>query len=530
MLSYCSLEYLIVFLPAVMIVYQVLPQKVRRYFLLAAGYAFFWYISGFLFLWNIAVAVCVWLTGLRLGALLRKRDALLTDAERSRKKAIRTDCERKMRLWVILSAAVCFGILLTLKYGAFFTENMNTVLRLVHAGKQLRIPHFLVPIGISFYTLEAMSYVFDVQKEKIRADRNFFRVALFLNFFPLLMEGPVSRYGEVAPQLWNAPRITLYGLQRGGFRILYGVMKKVLVADRVNMTVDLLYLDFAKYDGGMIFLAAVLFTVQEYMEFSGTMDIVIGTGECLGITLPENFRQPFFSTTISEFWTRWHISLGGWLRDYIFYPLSMCGPMKKLTKKCRKRLGNHYGPLVTSSIALFAVWLFNGLWHGVGWSFIFFGMYHFALIVTGNLLQPLVTGFCEKHHLNRRNPACRAFQIIRTFLLVAIGEMFFRALSLKWGLQMFVQMFRQASVKSFADGTFLKLEMDIADYVAVAAVIIFVLIISILKEKGCDVRTRLMEHNMLVRSLTAVLLIGCIVLFGAYGTGYVPVNPIYANF
>lgn len=530
MLSYCSLEYLIAFLPAVMILYQILPQKVRRYFLLAASYAFFWYLSGILVLWNVAVAVCVWLTGLRLAVLLKQRDKLLQTAERGQKKQIRASCEKKMRIWVILAAAVCFGILITLKYSAFFTENLNSIMRIAHAGRQFRIPQFLVPIGISFYTLEAMSYVFDVQKEKIPADKNFFRVALFLSFFPLLMEGPIARYKETAPQLWNPPRIRMYGLQRGGWRILYGVIKKLVVADRVNAAVEILYTDFAKYDGGMVFLAMVLFTVQEYMEFSGTMDIVIGTGECLGITLPENFRQPFFSGTISEFWTRWHISLGAWLRDYIFYPLSMSAPLKKLTKKCKKRLGNHYGPLVTSSIALFAVWLFNGLWHGAGWSFIFFGMYHFTLIVIGNLLLPGVTGFCEKHRINRRNPVYRTFQIIRTSLLVAIGEMFFRALSLKYGLQMFAQMIRQASIQSFMDGTALKVEMDLPDYIIVAAVLAGVFTVSLLKERGYNVRDHLMSKNMVVRSIVTALLISFIILFGAYGAGYVPVDPIYANF
>ena len=530
MLSYCSLEYLIAFLPAVMILYQILPMMARRILLLAASYAFFWYLSGPLVLWNVAAAVIVYVIGLRMAALIRHRDLELKAAERSQKKAIRAAYVRKLRLWMVLAAAGCFGILVTLKYSAFFTENLNTLLRLVHAGRQFRIPQFLVPIGISFYTLAAMSYVFDVQKEKIIADRNFLRVALFLSFFPLLMEGPIVRYEDTAKGLWAVPRIRLTGLQSGGWRILYGVIKKLVVADRVNAAVELLYTDFAKYDGGMVFLAALLFTCQEYMEFSGTMDIVIGTGECFGIVLPENFRQPFFSGTISEFWTRWHISLGAWLRDYIYYPLSLSAPLKALTKKSRKRLGNHYGPMVSSTIALFAVWLFNGLWHGAGWSFIFFGMYHFTLIVIGNVLNPPVTAFCEKHSLNRRMPLYRAFQIVRTFLLVAIGEMFFRALSLKYGLQMFVQIFRQASLQSFFDGKVFKLGMDPQDFVIVAVVIVFVFVISLLKERGCNVRGSLMEKNMAVRSLVTVLMIAFIILFGAYGTGYVPVDPIYANF
>ena len=530
MLSYCSIEYLLVFLPVVFLGYQILPQTARRYFLLAASYGFFWYLSGPLVVWHVAVCLCVWLVGLRLQHLLDARGAQLKEAERSARKGIRAAYARRMSRWVIVAGVVCFGILLSLKYTPFFTENLNSLFRHLGLHLQLRVPSFAVPIGISFYTLQAMSYVFDVQKEKLQAERNLLRLTLWLSFFPLLMEGPIARFGATAEQIWNVPRIKGENFQKGLWRILYGVMKKMIVADRVNTAVELLYTEYASYDGGMVFLAAVLFTVQEYLEFSGTIDIVIGTGECLGIFLPENFNQPFFSKTISEFWTRWHISLGAWLKDYLFYPLSMSEPLKKLTKKCRTRFGNHYGPLVTSSIALFAVWLFNGLWHGAGWSYIFFGMYHFALIVTGNLLAPVVIGFCEKHKINRRVFPYQLFQMIRTAILVAIGEMFFRALSLKHGLEMFMIMIRHASVRSFADGTWLKLGMDLQDYLIVAAMIVFVFVISLLKERGCQVREQLYRRPVIVRALVTAMLISLVLLFGAYGTGYVPVDPIYANF
>ena len=530
MISYCSIEYLLVFLPVVFLGYQILPRSVRRYFLLAASYGFFWYLSGPLLLWHVAVCLCVWLIGLRLRNLLEERDAAVKAAERSERKAIKAQCAGRMRRWVILAGVICFGILLSLKYTPFFVDNLNGLFRHLGIHIQMKVPSFAVPIGISFYTLQAMSYIFDVQQEKLEADRNFFRLTMWLSFFPLLMEGPIARYGTLAQKIWNVDRIQGENFQKGLWRILYGVMKKMIVADRVNSAVELLYTDFAKYDGGMVFLAAVLFTCQEYMEFSGTIDIVIGTGECFGFVLPENFNQPFFSKTISEFWSRWHISLGAWLRNYLFYPLSMSQPLKNLTKKCRARFGNHYGPLVTSSIALFAVWLFNGLWHGAGWSYIFFGMYHFALIVTGSFLAPPVIAFCEKHNIDRKNFLYRLFQMLRTALLVTIGEMFFRALSLKYGLLMFARMIRQASLQSFVDGTWLKLGMDLQDYVIVALTVLFVFVISLLKERGCNVRGSLYAKPVIVRALITGLMVTLILLFGAYGAGYVPVDPIYANF
>lgn len=530
MISYCSIEYLLILLPVTFLGYQILPQSIRKYFLLAASYGFFWYMSGPLVLWHVAVCLCVWLIGLRLRSLLEKRDAEVRTAERSQRKAIKASCVSHMKRWLILGGMICFGILLSLKYTPFFIENLNGLLWRLGIHTQFKAPSFAVPVGLSFYTLQAMSYLFDVRNEKATADRNFFRLTLWLSFFPLLLEGPIARYSPLAEKMWEVPRIKGENFQKGLWRILYGVMKKMIVADRVNAAVEVLYTDFAKYDGGMMFLAAVLFTCQEYMEFSGTIDIVIGTGECFGFVLPENFNQPFFSKTISEFWTRWHISLGAWLRDYLFYPLSMSKPLKQLTKKCRSLFGNHYGPLVTSSIALFAVWLFNGLWHGAGWRFIFFGMYHFALIVTGNFLAPPVISFCEKHHIDRKIFPYRFFQMLRTAFLVSIGEMFFRALSLKHGLQMFVRMFRNASLQSFTDGTILKIEMDIQDYIIVILAVAAVFVISLLKEKGCNVRARLYAKPVIVRALITGLLVTLILLFGAYGVGYVPVDPIYANF
>ena len=142
------------------------------------------------------------------------------------------------------------------------------------------------------------------------------------------------------------------------------------------------------YDGFVNALAMVCYTLQLYMDFSGTMDVVIGSAQIFGIKMPENFQRPFFSVTISEFWKRWHITLGTWFKDYIFYPVTMSKPMKHMTSKARKKLGNHYGPLIAGGVSLFCVWICNGIWHGAGWHYIFFGMYHFALILGGNMLEP----------------------------------------------------------------------------------------------------------------------------------------------
>ena len=289
---------------------------------------------------------------------------------------------------VAFAVMVHIGILLVLKYTPFFAGNLNTLFQVFRIPVTLAIPSFVLPIGISFYTMQAVAYIFDVYRRKIPADRNLLRLALFMGFFPQIMEGPICRYSETAEQLWEAPKLRYQNVTFGVQRILFGMMKKIIIADRLNLFIKNVFSGYESYDGFVIAVSAVCYTIQLYMDFSGTMDLVIGSGQIFGMKLPENFQRPFFSKTISEFWKRWHITLGAWFKDYIFYPLSMSKPLKKLTSRARKRLGNHFGPLLAGAIALFCVWLCNGLWHGSGWNYIFFGMYHFGLILAGSMVSP----------------------------------------------------------------------------------------------------------------------------------------------
>ena len=207
-----------------------------------------------------------------------------------------------------------------------------------------------------------------------------------------------------------------------------------------------------------------------------------------GVKLPENFQRPFFSRTISEFWKRWHITLGTWFKDYIFYPLSMSKPLKKLTSHARKHLGNHFGPLISGSIALFCVWVCNGLWHGAGWHYLFFGMYHFVLILCGSLFEPLVIKVTGILHIRRDSAAYRGMQIVRTGLLVCVGELFFRAEGLRAGLIMFQKMFTDFSLAAFDDRSLFTIGMDKYDFLIVFLVMVLIFLISLQQEKGIVLR------------------------------------------
>lgn len=528
--SYFSVAYLGILLPIAVIIYSILPQRFRRYFLLVLSYVFFWLISGNLLIFLLLSTLSIHYVGIWLDALIRQRDERVKEVSKEERKALKGQYLKKQRLVVFLAVVINLGILLVLKYTAFFTTNINSLLEVMNIPVVLEIPEFIMPIGISFYTMQAISYVMDVYHGVIKAEYNLGKLALYMNFFPQIVEGPICRYSETADKLWNVEKIKFDNLKFGLQRILYGLMKKLVIVDRLNPLIKEIFTNYDKYEGGVILIGAVCYTCQLYMDFSGSMDAVMGTAQIFGITMPENFKQPFFSRSISEFWKRWHITLGAWFKDYIFYPVTMSKPMKNITSAARKKIGNHFGPLIAGAIALFCVWISNGLWHGSAWSYIFFGMYHFVLILGGNIIEPYVKKLNKLLHINTEFFAYRAFQMIRTGFLVVIGELFFRANGLRAGLTMFKRMITDFSFKTVSEELVLKLGIDMYDVIIVMITVAIVFVISVLREKGISVRKGIDKRNIVIRWAILYALIIFIVICGAYGRGYIPIDPMYANF
>ena len=350
---------------------------------------------------------------------------------------------------------------------------------------------------------------------------------MFLSFFPQITEGPIARFSDTADDLYAGKKISHENFVLGYERILFGLFKYKLFVPRLNLIVSKVFLDYTNYSGFGIFLGALAYTIMLYMEFSGTMDIVIGSGQIFGVKIPENFRQPFFSKNVSEFWTRWHISLGAWFKDYIYYPICLSKPLKKLTKKTRKLLGNQYGPLISGSIALFVVWFLNGLWHGAGYTFLFFGLYHFVMIAGGNFITPLVVLICKKLHINREHKVYRVLQSLKMCFFVIIGELFFRVDTLSNGFAMVKKIFTNFVISG---KELMRFGMSIQDYIIIIISLIFIFVISILKERNVDIREKLSTKKPCVRWIIIYVFILFVIIFGAYGTGYEPIDPIYADF
>ena len=492
------------FFAAVALINYALPRVLRPYFLLAASYGFFCYdpVNRPL-VWVIAAAtVLTWLCGLIIGKV--------------RAKPVRV---------LALAASVGFGIGI-LVYYKYWNLLADTVGGSILSHRE----NLLAPLGLSYFTFAAMSYTIDVYKRRCRVETNLMHYALFVSFFPTLINGPIERYPQMRPQIRKSRRFSYGRCAGGAFRMLWGYTKKMVLADNLSHYVSLVYGDVGSMSGPNLVAATVLFAVQLYMDFSGSMDAVTGTAQILGVTMPENFRQPFFSKTISEFWKRWHITLGTWFKDYVFYPVVTLKPLEKLTSAARKRLGNHYGPLLASAVALFCVWFCNGLWHGAAWSYLFFGMYHFVLILGGNIIAPPVRAVNARLHIRAESFPYRLLQMLRTTVLVIIGELFFRANGLRAGMQMFRTMVTGFAFPVFDDALFKALGIDKFDLMIVAVTLLIVFVVSVINEKGKSVRTLLAQRPAAVRWAVFYALILFIIVFGAYGKGYIPVDPMYANF
>lgn len=525
MASYFSTAFFGLLLPILVLAYGVMPKRARWVVLLLGSYAFAWVLSGRLVAFMLISTVSVYALGLLLQANSNRREQALANGG-APKKEIRARCKTRGRWILVAGIALNLGILVALKYLSFFDD----VLVGWGFGHVLPALSIGVPIGISFYTLMAISYLVDIYREQQVADRHLGHVALYLSFFPYIMEGPIARYHQVAPALWEGTPLRSDNLYRGSLRMLVGFVKKTIVADRLNTLVGTVFDNHGSYDGGTIALAAILYTMQLYCDFAGTMDVALGMGCLFGVELPENFNQPFFSVSAAEFWQRWHITLGAWFKDYVYYPVAFSKPCKALTKRARKRFGRVMGPALVGTIALFCVWLGNGLWHGAGTQYVAFGMYYFVILSLGSFVEPVARSRAAKRGINRDAGILRVLRIARTLVIVFIGELIFRADSFAVAQSMLGRVVSCFSVRSLMDGTVLTLGLDLYDLVVIGIGLVCVLVLDLVKERGFSPWKLLCSQGAVVRWTVWVLILAAVVVFGAYGFGYEPVDPMYAQY
>lgn len=528
-MSYTSYSYLLIFLSVVFIGYTAMPKKYKWTVLLAASYVFYLINSGKLIVFLIAATAAVYFAGIFLNRINDTFSLAKKGLEKEEKKALKASFNWQKRAVVSVTLIFIFAILLVLKYSPFFVSTAKGIADLIHIKTDFPKFKFILPLGISYYTLQAAGYVIDVYRGKYRASENFGKVALFLGFFPQIVEGPIGRFDLLADPLYEGHKFDYDNFTQGIQLIVWGLFKKMVIADRANIFVSEVFDGYKSYSGSIILLAGVLYTVQIYAEFSGCMDIVTGSAQIFGVPLSKNFERPFFSKSVNEFWRRWHITLGAWLREYVFYSLSLSKPFMKLSRFTKAHLNEYLGSLVPASLALFFTWFAIGFWHGAGWKYIVYGLYYYAIMMLGMYLEPLFAKAFSALKIKRDCKPLDALRILRTVILVVGGMMLFRADTVgAWGY-MLKSVFTSFGAVEFAK-TVLSCGMDMPDFFIISVGVIAIFVISILQEKGIEVRKGLARQKLPVRWAVYACLVLSVVIFGAYGPGYDAVDFIYGQF
>lgn len=389
------------------------------------------------------------------------------------------------------------------------------------------------PERISYFALILIAYITDVYWGNNEAIKNPFKTILFTSFFPLMTSGPIVTYEQMDGQLWGEKhRFSYDRCVRGMERVLWGLFKKMVLSERMAVIVTRIYDHYEVYNGLYIIVAAAMFAMQLYCDFSGLMDIVLGISEVLGITLPENFRTPFYSTDLSEFWRRWHITLGGFLRDYVFIPVQRSRGFKKMRKFFKSHLGKDYEKKynIPLYLGLLVSWFLIGLWHGGGWNYIFgVGIYMWAVIVCGELLKPVFAWIVRILHINTECASYTLFKRLRTFLLFIFGLSFFRAESLKDGFKMWRSAFARFNPWIFFNESFFNMGLDRREWGILAFGMILLFVVSFISQKK-DVRDYIKEQNIVMRYLVFGILFAMIIVYGYYGSQFNAVDFIYGRF
>lgn len=474
-MSITSFKFIVFFIVS-LVIYYCLPKKIQWVVLLCDTIVFFVLASSP----KSGLFIIISILATTIGAIC------IDKAKENEKKGL--------ALFALLTA-MCINLL------------MLVGLKYLH----INIKSVWIPLGISYYTLQALGYLLDVYWGMEESQKNIFKMGLFIGYYPQLVSGPISRYSQMKDELFQEHKFEWKNITYGMQRMLWGFFKKLVLSARLGIMVDTIYGKHELYQGLYVWMAAFLFMLQLYTDFSGCIDIVIGASECYGIKLPENFNTPFFSKTVQEFWQRWHMTLGFWMKDYVMYPILKSKLWSKMSKAIKPVLGKKASRQIPSFLGMLIVWFLIGLWHGGAWKYVLgSGIWFWFWIV----LEQLIPQKNKKENFSW-NLLCN----LKVFVVVSIGNMFFRLSSIKETLYTMKLGFRNWNPYILFDGSIYKLGLSEKNVRLTIVSLVVLLLVSVLQQKK-DVRDRLSEQNIVFRWLILFLLLFAVIIFGQYGPGY----------
>ena len=489
-----SAQYL-VFFPIVVLLYFAFPYKLRNLWLLFASY--FFYMQ-----WNAKYALL-----LLFSTFVTYISGICIEKAASKKK------NGWAKFCVGASFVLNIGILLFFKYSNFLIENVNRICELLGQDGQLKPLDVLLPVGISFYIFQELSYTMDVYRGKIKATRNLFRYALFVSFFPQLVAGPIERSGNLLKQFDEKHDFDVDRVRAGLLVMLWGLFMKMVIADNIAPSVNMIYEYYPQYTGIEIIVATVLFAFQIYCDFAGYSLIAVGSAKVMGFTLMENFRSPYLATSVSDFWDRWHISLTTWFTDYLYIPLG----------------GNRKG-VVRKYLNVLIVFFISGLWHGAAYTYIAWGVLNGIFMVLEQMTVKLRERICYFFKVDKTRFSYRLGCGLLTFALVDFTWLFFRATGFSMAFTLLKQCVTNLQFGKLFGLVFGNIGMTSAQMVVLALALLLLMSVDYLKEQGKDVAQLVLKQGAWFRWAVYLGLLFSILIFGVYGNVYEQTQFIYFQF
>ncbi len=525
----------ILFLAASLFCYYTVPKKAQKHILLATN-AFFYFFSGplnFIFIFLTAISTFVGAKKVfKLNSSVKEKKT--GGMQKEELKDYKLLVQKKKRHVLVLMILINFGILFFLKYwnaiATFIDTCINADLSFLKFGTGKTL---LLPLGISFYTFQTIAYFMDVYNSKYEAEHKFLQYVLFVSFFPQLIMGPINRYDVLGKQLKEEHRFSLENIKHGTLLVLFGAMKKYCVADllagRISSVLDH---DYPNLPGLFIAIGILSYAIYQYADFSGGIDMVLGFSKMFGLEMSPNFRQPYFAVSLADFWRRWHITLGTWMRDYVFYPFVLTKKMQNISKNFMSKKtewGKHLARTVPAGIANILVFLFVGVWHGPEFHFVLWGLYNGLVIAFGDFCKPALEHINQKLHIPVNSFGWKLFRIVRTFIIVNIGGYFDRIVDVpKSFLYLKRTITNFGSLKLLSDQDYMKSVFGSLRYVESELTLIFVsliivFVVSILKEHKINVYESIQKRNIVLRWSAYYVLMLLLLL----SLSYAPGNPVF---
>lgn len=392
---------------------------------------------------------------------------------------------------------------------------------------------YVASLGMGYYTMQVISYILDCCWETIEPQKNPLKLLLFVCFFPQMITGPISRYSQLEI-LYEKHPLSYENITFGAQRILWGFFKKLVLAERVGIIVDAIW-SLETREGVFLWIVFLIYPIQIYADFSGCMDIVLGTAECFGIKLPENFNNPFFSRTIQEFWQRWHITLGTWAKDYVLYPFLKSKGMVRFGNFTKKKFGKRYGKFLSTTLGMFVLWMVMGIWHGGVKYIVGVSLWYWALLMLGELCAPGLKKVNLLFRVNENSFSWHLFQAIRTCLIFDVGLVFFRAENIGSAMAFFKDMIVMTvngnmHLENLFNKSLLQFGLNVSDWVIILISVLLLVMAAALRERDGYARNWMAQQILPFRWFVWLGLLLVVVICGKYGQYYNAVNFIYQIF